>query len=141
MKGIFNKLFLREETKLYLNAIQYLEYKEKPPGNKFPRRLFLARIFHKLPAATMDMAFLPGVLGCRVLRRTIQVRLGSNPLRLPGGKANFTASRRQFMKYTGVAREFLPFAESFPTVSCQTYQTNAKQEHLCRLRNGLLGST
>jgi len=64
MKGIFNKLFLREETKLYLNAIQYLEYKEKPPGNKFPRRLFLARIFHKLPAATMDMAFLPGVLEC-----------------------------------------------------------------------------
>ncbi|MEJ2235231.1 MAG: hypothetical protein P8X67_15025 [Syntrophobacterales bacterium] len=31
------------------------------------------------------MAVLPGVLGCRPLRRTAQVRLGSNPLRLPGG--------------------------------------------------------
>jgi hypothetical protein len=28
--------------------------------------------------ATMDMAALPGVLGCRLLRRTIQVRLGFN---------------------------------------------------------------
>ena len=30
--------------------------------------------------ATVDMAVLPGVLGCRTLRRTIQVRLGSNTL-------------------------------------------------------------
>ncbi|MEJ2429071.1 MAG: hypothetical protein P8075_09155 [Deltaproteobacteria bacterium] len=29
--------------------------------------------------ATVDMAILPSVLGCRTLRRTIQVRLGSNP--------------------------------------------------------------
>ncbi|MBE9533536.1 MAG: hypothetical protein IMF03_00945, partial [Proteobacteria bacterium] len=27
---------------------------------------------------------LPGVLGCRTLRRTVQVRLGTNTLRLPG---------------------------------------------------------
>jgi len=87
----------------------------------------------------MDMAFLPGVLGSRVLRRTIQVRLGSNPLRLPGGKANFTVSRRQFMKYTGVAKKFLLFVESFPTVACQTNQTNAKQQHLGRLGNGPMG--
>jgi hypothetical protein len=31
------------------------------------------------------MAVLPVVLGCRTLRRTVQVRLGFNPLRLPGG--------------------------------------------------------
>jgi hypothetical protein len=31
------------------------------------------------------MAALPGVLGCRPLRRTIQVRLGTDTLRLPGG--------------------------------------------------------
>ncbi|MDH3950726.1 MAG: hypothetical protein OEV11_06810 [Deltaproteobacteria bacterium] len=30
------------------------------------------------------MAVLPGVLGCRPLRRTIQVRLGTNTLWLPG---------------------------------------------------------
>ncbi|MDH3558942.1 MAG: hypothetical protein OES18_24130 [Deltaproteobacteria bacterium] len=30
------------------------------------------------------MSVLPGVLGCRTLRRTVQVRLGSNPLRFPG---------------------------------------------------------
>ena len=31
----------------------------------------LARMFHELLAATMDMAVLPGVLGCRFLRRTV----------------------------------------------------------------------
>ena len=31
------------------------------------------------------MAVLPGVLGCWPLRRTVQVRLGTNTLRLPGG--------------------------------------------------------
>jgi hypothetical protein len=36
-------------------------------------------MFNKTPAATADMAVLPGVLGCRILRRTGQVRLGSNP--------------------------------------------------------------
>ncbi len=38
-----------------------------------------ARIFHGSPAATTDMAVLPGVLGCRTLRRTVQVRLVTNP--------------------------------------------------------------
>ncbi|MBT8406434.1 MAG: hypothetical protein KJP05_03175 [Deltaproteobacteria bacterium] len=61
----------------------------------------LARIFHELPAATTDMTVLPGVLGYRTLRRTVQVRLGSNPLRLPDGTAISTVSRQQFMKYTG----------------------------------------
>ncbi|MDH3554815.1 MAG: hypothetical protein OEV18_05675 [Deltaproteobacteria bacterium] len=37
------------------------------------------------------MAVLPGVLGCRPLRRTIQVRLGTNTLRLPGGTPIFFA--------------------------------------------------
>jgi hypothetical protein len=36
----------------------------------------LTQIFHESLAATTDMAVLPGVLGCRVLRRTVQVRLG-----------------------------------------------------------------
>ncbi|MDH3928262.1 MAG: hypothetical protein OEV22_10005 [Deltaproteobacteria bacterium] len=61
----------------------------------------LARILHELPAATMDMTVLPGVLGDWTLRRTVQVRLGSNPLRLPGGAAISTASRHQFMKCPG----------------------------------------
>ncbi|MEE8316142.1 MAG: hypothetical protein V3W07_05390 [Syntrophobacteria bacterium] len=47
------------------------------------------------------MGVLPCVLGCRTLRRTVQVRLGSNPLRLPGGTPIFTVSRQQFMKYAG----------------------------------------
>ncbi|MGB6377946.1 MAG: hypothetical protein WBG24_14620 [Syntrophobacteria bacterium] len=47
------------------------------------------------------MTVLPGVLGCRTLRRTVQVRLGSNPLRLPGGTAVFTVSRHRYVKYPG----------------------------------------
>ncbi|MGB6379990.1 MAG: hypothetical protein WBG51_02355 [Syntrophobacteria bacterium] len=35
------------------------------------------------------------------LRRTVQVRLRSNPLRLPGGTSFSTVSRRQFMKHPG----------------------------------------
>jgi hypothetical protein len=61
----------------------------------------LARIFHEWPAATADMTVLPGVLACRTLRPTVQVRLGSNPLRLPGGTLFSTVSRRQSMKYPG----------------------------------------
>ncbi|UCF00791.1 MAG: hypothetical protein JSV14_10300 [Deltaproteobacteria bacterium] len=48
-----------------------------------------------------DMAVLPGVLGCWPLRRTVQVRLGANTLRLPGGTPIFVVSRQQFMKYPG----------------------------------------
>ena len=61
----------------------------------------LARIFHESLAATTDMVILPGVLGYRSLRRTVQVRLGTNPLRLPGGTPIFVVSRQQFMKYPG----------------------------------------
>ncbi|MDH3898326.1 MAG: hypothetical protein OEV18_13170 [Deltaproteobacteria bacterium] len=48
------------------------------------------------------MGALPCVLGCRTLRRTVQVRLGSNSLRLPGGAPIFALSRRQFIKYAGL---------------------------------------
>ncbi|MCG6944024.1 MAG: hypothetical protein LJE87_01635 [Deltaproteobacteria bacterium] len=47
------------------------------------------------------MAVLPGVLGCRTLRRTVQVRLGSNPLRLPGGTPIFAVSRHRFVNNAG----------------------------------------
>ncbi|MCG6945743.1 MAG: hypothetical protein LJE87_10415 [Deltaproteobacteria bacterium] len=40
------------------------------------------------------MAVLPGVLGCRPLRRTTQVRLGANTLWLPGGTPIFAVSRQ-----------------------------------------------
>ncbi|MEE9527764.1 MAG: hypothetical protein V3W07_08865, partial [Syntrophobacteria bacterium] len=63
--------------------------------------LTLARIFHELPTATTNMAILPGVLGYRPLRRTVQVHLGTNTLRLPGGTPIFVVSRQQFMKYPG----------------------------------------
>ncbi len=73
----------------------------------------LARIFHESLAATTDMAVLPGVLGCRPLRRTVQVRLGTNPAvprdELPGGTPTFVVSRQQFIKYPGypIYRKFL----------------------------------
>jgi len=62
---------------------------------------FVARMFHEWPTTTMDMAVLPGVLGCRPLRRTVQVRLGTNALRLPGGTPIFMVSQQQFTKYPG----------------------------------------
>ncbi len=58
-------------------------------------------MFHELLAATTDMDALPGVLGCRPLRRTVQVRLETNTLRLPGGTPTFVVSRQQFMKHPG----------------------------------------
>jgi len=61
----------------------------------------LARIFHESLAATTDMVVLPGVLVCWSLRRTIQVRLETNTLRLPGGTSIFVVSRQQFTKYPG----------------------------------------
>ncbi|MDH3929901.1 MAG: hypothetical protein OEV22_18375 [Deltaproteobacteria bacterium] len=58
-------------------------------------------MFHESPAATADSAVLPGVLGCRSLRRTVQVCLGTNTLRLSGGTPVFAVSRQQFMKHPG----------------------------------------
>ena len=62
---------------------------------------YLARIIHESLAATTDMAVLPGVLGFRFLRRTVQVRLETNTLRLPGGTLIFVVSRQQLMNYSG----------------------------------------
>jgi hypothetical protein len=61
----------------------------------------LTRIIHESAIPTADMAVLPGFLRSRILRRTIQVRLGYEILRLPGGKPIFTVSRRRFMNYPG----------------------------------------
>ncbi|MCG6946568.1 MAG: hypothetical protein LJE87_14645 [Deltaproteobacteria bacterium] len=47
------------------------------------------------------MAILPRVLGPYTLRRTVQVRLGPESLRLRGGTPISTVSLRQFMKYAG----------------------------------------
>jgi hypothetical protein len=59
----------------------------------------LALMFHESPATTTDSTVLPVVLWCWPLRRTVQVRLGTNTLRLPGGTAVFAVSRQQFMKH------------------------------------------
>jgi len=56
---------------------------------------------HEPPAATADLAVLPGVLGSRTLRRTEQVRLRSEALRLPGGTANSTISRPRLLHNAG----------------------------------------
>jgi hypothetical protein len=61
----------------------------------------LARIFYELLAATLDMGILLAVLGYRLLRRTIQVRLGPNTLRLPSGTPIFMLSRHQVIKHPG----------------------------------------
>jgi hypothetical protein len=78
-----------------------MAYSYKVTGNLIIPAAGLARMFHELLAATADMAVLPGVLGCRTLRRTVQVRLGSNTMRFPGGTSIFTVSRQQFIKHPG----------------------------------------
>ena len=53
------------------------------------------------------MAVLPGVLGCRTLRRTIRVRLGSNPLRSALGG---------FMKYPGYQKAPIQRSATVPGI-------------------------
>ncbi|MDH3556586.1 MAG: hypothetical protein OES18_12115 [Deltaproteobacteria bacterium] len=53
----------------------------------------------------MDKAVLPGVLGCRSLRRTVQVRLGTNTLRLPGGTPICMVSQQQLKLPAASCRE------------------------------------
>jgi len=72
-------------------------------ADRDPRRNYkgLARMFSELLAATLDMGILLAVLGYRLLRRTIQVRLGTNTLRLSSGTPIFMVSRHQFRKHPG----------------------------------------
>ena len=64
-------------------------------------------MINELATPSMDMSVLPGVLGPSfalaqgklTLRRTVQVRLGFKPLRLPGGTLIFTVSQHRFMNY------------------------------------------
>jgi CTP synthase len=93
-----------EDHPWFLGCQFHPEFKSQPMDPHPLFRDFIkssTRIFHELLAATTDMAILPGVLGCRPLRRTVQVRLGTNTLRLPGGTPIFVVSRQQFMKYPG----------------------------------------
>jgi hypothetical protein len=88
----------------YLNEIRI--QLELPPST------FAYSVWCNLKSAIVNLqskTVLPVVLGCSfdyaqdklALRRTVQVRLKSNTLRLPGGKPIFTVSRQQFMKYPG----------------------------------------
>ena len=58
----------------------------------------LARTFHDSATPTVNMIVLPGVLVNRPLRLTVQLRLGFDSLRFPGGTLIFTVSRRRIMK-------------------------------------------
>ncbi|MDH3899299.1 MAG: hypothetical protein OEV18_18105, partial [Deltaproteobacteria bacterium] len=53
------------------------------------------------PEAGRPRVFLRQAQDRLPLRRTVQVRLRTNTLRLPGGKPIFVVSRKQFMKYPG----------------------------------------
>ena len=74
-------------------------------------------MFHESLAMATDMSVLPGVLGCRPLRRTVQVRLGSNTLRLPGCTPIFMVSRHQFMKHLGCGFAIVLLYEQQQTMS------------------------
>ena len=68
------------------NSHRFTSIKEKHLMSSIFRRqpLFaLARIMHEPPAATAAMAVLPGVLGCRTLRRTEEYASGPSPCGCP----------------------------------------------------------
>ncbi|MDH3896771.1 MAG: hypothetical protein OEV18_05175, partial [Deltaproteobacteria bacterium] len=58
---------------MHLNAPYVHSRAVKPLGWRAFKKLlyWLTRMFHESPAATADMTVLPGVLGCRTLRRTV----------------------------------------------------------------------
>jgi type IV fimbrial biogenesis protein FimT len=97
----------------------WVELRTDPPGRTY-RVIMQHTSGHELPAPTADMTVLPGVLGCRTLRRTVQVRLGSNPLRLPGGTLISTVSRRKFVKYPGLAWILTIIRISWRDGTCRT---------------------
>jgi hypothetical protein len=74
-----------------------------------PTTGLLARIRHEPPAATADMAVLPGVLGSRTLRGTDKVRLRSESRgaagSLPGCTTIFTISLRRLLHDAGSGEE------------------------------------
>jgi len=65
------------------------------------RECNLTRVMHEPPAATTDLAVLPRVLGSRTLRRTEQLRLRSESLRLPGGTTISTIPLRRLVHHAG----------------------------------------
>jgi hypothetical protein len=71
-------------------------------------------MFHEWLATTKDMVVLPGVLGCRLLRRTVQVCLGPDTLRLPGGTPIFMVSRQQLKLPAAGCRESSKCKEGIP---------------------------
>jgi hypothetical protein len=107
-----NVLFLRltelqSKGKSACGRCPYLKPKEKPPTEPgyliTPRRDCDCGYERPSLRAVGSTSRKPGVLGYRILRRTVQVRLGSNPLRLPDGTPFSTVSRQQFVKYLGLS--------------------------------------
>ena len=66
----------------------------------------LTQIFHELPAATVYLTVLPCVLGRRILRRTVQVRLGSNSLRLTRWHSHLHALATAIHETSGLALSY-----------------------------------
>jgi hypothetical protein len=95
-------------------------------------------MFHESPGATEDMAVLPGVLGCRTLRRTVQVRFGSITLRLPGGTPIFTVSRQQFMKHPGLESQIhsLIYLSGLKSAAYEVLLITSKVLNVLRLCSG-----
>ena len=81
------------------------------------------------------MAVLPGVLGCWPLRRTVQVRLGTNTLRLPGGTPIlFTLAALRSVPQAG--SQFRGLATAIHEISGQQYKvekTDSLIMGLCKL--------
>ena len=83
------------------------------------------------------MAVLPGVLGCRPLRRTVQVRLGTNTLRLLGGTPIFVVSRHQFIKYPGFSNSDRGCLPAIALAQARRAGKPLPQENLCLLSSVL----
>jgi hypothetical protein len=77
----------------------------------------VALIMYESAAPTMDMTVLPGVLEPRTLRRTVQVGLGFESLRLLGGTAIFKVARHRFIHYKGYKKWWEAIVVGFSVVT------------------------
>jgi len=95
----------------------------------------LARIMHKPPAMTADMAVLPGVLGSRTLRRTDKYASGPSPcgypVARPSPRSRYGVSR--IMRSRANSGVVTPIYRSLTTTRVMSSSWGASPRKVCKV--------